>query len=333
MEKNNSETQKVDFKLSNVKGKNRGLSTLLPKKTMSYFNSESEDSSSEQNLSSLSADILESIPGDDRGFKRIKRSPGEDPKLWKLDIMDLRGGTRSRYYSRLKYCNRCQKYGNHPTKLCNLPSGVTVCSLCGASGHHSFSCKSQPCDSCWNIGHNPNRCPNRKTSYICSICGTKGHTDDLCPNHWRKLCNTTSLNDTNTTSTTKKNKQKYCANCGGHHFSFDCHFIRNYFYTPFPVTPQTKAKNEIDAETMKLMKFADNTRKQKGLKKKKPKKKTPKNGDVASVSFTGFKVSAYDGPTKTGKRGRSAAATDRWKAKKAAKRKRARLAASHGNTI
>ncbi|RWS07220.1 hypothetical protein B4U79_16146 [Dinothrombium tinctorium] len=231
--KNSNDINTPNLKLTNVIDGNENTTTSSSS-IKRYLESESE--SEEFICNDLSVELLDSIPGDGRRFKRIKRNPGEDPSLWKIDVKDLAYNYNihtdvSRYYKDLrnsnKWCDHCEKYGNHPTALCNAKQAI-VCLICGQNGHRIGLCKIKLCTQCFQFGHTKKQCRLNVKSLQCEICKMKGHQSTTCPYHWRKYSNTTEINSSNTNNIElqlpkiRRRKDRSCSHCAGYHYIFKC---------------------------------------------------------------------------------------------------------------
>ena len=146
-------------------------------------------------------------------------------KNWKVDDKDR--GNFGRYYRKSRFCEYCDKYGNHPIKLCPLLK-KDVCHFCCSIDHIGQNCPKRYCNRCMDF-HQFKGCSLNYHNSICHNCNLYGHIAKYCPNNWRKYFNTTQSGIDPSLSFSKlkisKNKQKFCGNCGlNTHYTFVSNF-------------------------------------------------------------------------------------------------------------
>lgn len=173
----------------------------------------------------VSVDLLNSLPGSNNRFKRIRRSHGEDASLWRTDLVDPAAKSKSRYYNgkKLVACLNCKKFTDHVVSRCPMPRPPPTCFVCGQIGHLGKSCRKVICGRCFKTGHITTSCGMPVDKVTCTECNYPGHSFNDCPNHWRKYCTTTTTSDVEPKPEVVRNRRTACSICcSTSHFAFEC---------------------------------------------------------------------------------------------------------------
>ena len=174
----------------------------------------------------VSVELLNSLPGSNNRFKRIKLDPDEDPSLWRVDTADCVTRNKARRYfggQKLVVCLNCKQFTDHVVSRCPKPKPPLTCYVCALAGHHGNSCRSVICGKCFKKGHVSANCTSAPFRAACSVCGCSGHSSSVCPDHWRKFCSTTSPTESDPEPSVKRKARASCSSCcSNSHFAFEC---------------------------------------------------------------------------------------------------------------
>lgn len=227
--------------IPNKPSSSKGLKSFLMKCKPSYSPSAEEKSKRQSerfevrekadkvvDIKEVTLDLLNSLPGSNNRFKRMKQDKGESSDLWRLDIEDIQSNAKKRLakarYYRQHRCNHCRDFTSHPTEKCPFPKPESVCTMCGYEGHVDDQCEDVICSKCFRVGHASHYCSFNFKNVSCTLCSLFGHTVENCSNHWRQY-HLTTYRGMIQSKTIKKNVSRiWCANCGRKgHFAHECH--------------------------------------------------------------------------------------------------------------
>lgn len=181
---------------------------------------------SNHDKSEVSFELLDSLPGNNNRFKRIRRT-SDEADLWRVDLEDLPGNSskKKQRYFRMKRCDICKEFTDHCTSQCPKPPPQPVCIICGIDGHTAGMCDRRFCTKCCGQGHSANACQRTLKNELCHSCNLHGHREQTCPNNWRRYHLTVDQvePEPQLKSNVKVNDRIFCCNCGHEgHFAFEC---------------------------------------------------------------------------------------------------------------